>query len=43
MDKRFIADTSALIFDKINEVFNFELVRTMRDGEDFKGVLKKRC
>lgn len=41
MDKRFIADTSALIFDKINEVFNFELVRTMRDGENSKDVLKK--
>lgn len=41
MAERFIVDTSATIFSEINEVFNFELVRAMRSGENYKTVLKK--
>ena len=41
MGERFITDTSATIFSEINEVFNFELVRAMRGGENYKAVLKK--
>lgn len=41
MGEKFIIGATANIFREIDESFNFELVKALRDGKDHKEVLRK--